>query len=209
MVLASTDAAVGDHRQGLINRQFQHLDVFALVGEAAAAADPHHGVIFGDEAVQFFRHRTGAHEGFEYFPDVVETIAGFLLDLGADSFLRRRIVEHAGGNFDQEIVMAVDVGRKAELAHQHHGASGKVVRQQRCGIAAVIDFAGLRLPFAVAAAVVERDALQHVTASERTRSSLTRTRSEMVMAACLDLSGWLTPVEPFGKGHAFLIVIAE
>ena len=78
--------------------------------------------------------------------------------------------------------MAVEIGRTAELAHQHHGAVRKIVGQQRRGVAAVVDLAVLGLPYAVAAPEVEGHGLQHIVLWERTRSSLTRTRSEMLMA---------------------------
>ena len=61
--------------------------------------------------MNLLRHRAGAHEGRERLFDVVEAIANFLFSLGADSLFRRRIVEHAGGCLDHEIVMADDIGR--------------------------------------------------------------------------------------------------
>ena len=124
MVLASDDAAVGDHRERGIDRQFQHLDVLAFVGEAAAAADPHRGVILGDEEVQLLRDRTRAHEGFEYLAHVVQSIADFLFRLRANPLLGSLVVEHAGGGLDQEIVMTV----------QDRPAGGTVASAPRCGL---------------------------------------------------------------------------
>jgi hypothetical protein len=50
--------------------------------------------------------------------------------------------------------MAGEIGRQAELPRQHQRAACDIVRQQRRGMTAVENFALLRLPFAVAAAVV-------------------------------------------------------
>src|SRR6476646_11407500 len=86
------DAAVGDHGERLVYRQFQHLDILAFVGNAAAAADPHRWVIFADKEVQFFGDRSGAHEGFENFSNVPESIASLLFRLGANSSFRRLVV---------------------------------------------------------------------------------------------------------------------
>src|SRR3954451_14324258 len=77
--LGVEDAAVGDHGQRRIDRQFQYLDVLTLVREAAAAADPHIRLVFGDKEMLSFSDRTGTHKGFEYFLDLAEPIAGFLL----------------------------------------------------------------------------------------------------------------------------------
>ena len=89
---------------------------------AAAGADLHLGLVFGDEEMQLLGHRARAHEGLEHLADVVQAIAGFLLGLGADPVLGRFVVEQAGGGLDQEIVVAVDIGRIAELLDQHDGA---------------------------------------------------------------------------------------
>jgi hypothetical protein len=58
--------------------------------------------------------------------------------------------------------MAVDIGREAELARQQDRATLQVVQQRGRTVAAVIGFAGERLPAAVAAAVVEGGFLQDV-----------------------------------------------
>src|SRR5213079_1300701 len=50
-------AAVDDHGERLVDRQFQHLDVLALVGDATTAADLHRRFILGDKEVQLLRHR--------------------------------------------------------------------------------------------------------------------------------------------------------
>ena len=65
--------------------------------------------------MQLLGHRARAHEGLEHLVDVVQAIAGFLLSLGADRASGRFIVEQAGGGLDQQIVIAVDIGRIAEL----------------------------------------------------------------------------------------------
>ena len=158
--LGVDDAAVADHGERLIDRQFQHLDVLALVGDAAAAADLHLRIVFGDEEVQFFGDRAGAHEGFEYLPDFAEPVAGFLLGFRAHPHLRRGVVQQARGRLDQQIVIAVDIGRITELPHQHHGALREIIGQQRRGIAAVEGLAGLRLPLAVSPPPFEGGVLQ-------------------------------------------------
>src|SRR4051794_39835253 len=109
-----------------------------------------------------FSHRTGTHKGFEYFLDLAEPIAGFLLRLGADPHLGMLIVQNAGSGLDQEIVVAVDVSRITKLPHQHHATLIEIVKQYRGGVAAVIGLALHGLPFAVGAAPLERRALQRV-----------------------------------------------
>ena len=47
MVFASTMRPSGIIASADIHRQFQHLDVLAFLGEAAAAADAHRSFIFG------------------------------------------------------------------------------------------------------------------------------------------------------------------
>ena len=120
------------------------------------------GFIFGDEEVQLLGDRARAHEGLEHLAHVVQSIADFLFRLRANPLLGRLVVEHAGGGLDQEIVMAGKIGRQAELPRQHHGAACDIVRQQRRGMTAVENFALLRLPFAVAAAIVELDFVQPI-----------------------------------------------
>src|SRR3982751_6964493 len=58
--------------------------------------------------------------------------------------------------------MPAGIGRQAELPRQYHRAPCEIVRQQRRGMTAVENFALLRLPFAVAAPVVELDFVQPI-----------------------------------------------
>ena len=58
--------------------------------------------------------------------------------------------------------MAVDVGRKAELPHQHHRALREIVGQQRGAVAAVIGLASLRLPLAIGAPPLEGGGFQRI-----------------------------------------------
>ena len=99
------------------------------VGDAAAAADLHLRLVFGDKEMQFLGDRARAHEGFEYFSDFAEPIAGFLFRLGANPHFWRFVVQQARRRLDQEIVVAVDVGRVAKLPHQHHGALREIIGQ--------------------------------------------------------------------------------
>ncbi len=144
------------------DRQLQHLDILAFVGDAAAVAYFHARLVFGDEEVQLLGDRSRAHEGLEHLFDLAKTIAGFLFGLGADPLLGRFIVEQAGSRLDHEIVVAVDVSWIAKLPHQHHGALRPIIRQQRRAVAAVIGFAVLRLPLAVGPAVFERRGFEDV-----------------------------------------------
>ncbi len=63
------------------------------------------------------------------FSDLAEPVADFLFGLGADPNLGSCIVELSGSGLDQQIVVAVDVGGIAELAHQHHAALRQIVGQ--------------------------------------------------------------------------------
>src|SRR5258705_343543 len=81
--LGVRNAAVGDHGERLVDWQFQHLDILAFVGDATAAADPHRWVILADEEVQFFGDRSGTHEGFEHFSNVLKSIASLLFSVGS------------------------------------------------------------------------------------------------------------------------------
>ena len=120
------------------------------------------GAYFGDEKMQALGDRTGAHEGLHDLVDGADAVAGFLFDLGADALFRAGVVEQAGGRFDQETVVAVDEGGQAELARQHHAAARAVVQQDGGAVAAIVHFARLRLPAAVAPALFEAEFLQQV-----------------------------------------------
>ena len=112
--------------------------------------------------MQFLGDGAGAHEGLEHLSHVVQPVADFLFRLRANPFLRRLVVEHAGGGLDQQIVMAGEEGRQAELPRQHDGAADEIVRQQRRRMPAVEHLALLGLPLAVAATIVEFDLVQPV-----------------------------------------------
>ena len=60
--------------------------------------------------------------------------------------------------------MTGKIGRQAELSRQHDAAACDIVRQQRRGMTAVENFPLLRLPFPVAAAIVELDFVQPIMA---------------------------------------------
>ena len=51
--LSVDDFATLDHCKRFIHRQFQHLDIFAFVGEAAALTDFCHRIVVGDEKCSF------------------------------------------------------------------------------------------------------------------------------------------------------------
>src|SRR5438477_194230 len=81
----------------------------------AGGADAHRRLVFGHEEVDFFGNRTRAHEGFEDLFDIVQPVTRLFLCLQADAVLGRGVVEQAGGSLDQKIVVAIGVGRIAEL----------------------------------------------------------------------------------------------
>src|SRR5262249_37635230 len=65
-------------------------------------------------------------------------------------------------SFDQEVIIAVDIGRITKLPGQEDGALGEIVRQDGRAIAAVIGLTLLRLPLAIGAAPIERRGFQDV-----------------------------------------------
>ena len=119
-------------------------------------------IIFGDEEVQDFGDGAGAHEGLEDLADRAEAIAQLLLDLGADSHLGLGVVQQTGRRLDQQVVIAVQIGRQAELAHQQHGARRRIIGQKHRPIAPVVMLPLLGLPDAVAPFPVETGRLQHI-----------------------------------------------
>src|SRR5262249_10509576 len=82
--LAIDDLAPSDHAQRLGNRQFDALDVLALVTDSAAGARLGRRIVLGDEEVESLRHRARAHERIEDLAYGADAIAGFLLRLGAN-----------------------------------------------------------------------------------------------------------------------------
>ncbi len=160
--LAVRDLALLHHAHGLLQRQFQHFDVFALVGDAAAFAHARVGFVFGHEKMQPLRDRSGTHVSLVHLAHLLHAVARFLLHLGPDALFGTGAVEQASRRLDQKAVVAVAVGGKAELAYQHHAAPGTVVQQDGGAVAAVVGLARHGLPAAVAAAVVEGGLLQQI-----------------------------------------------
>ncbi|MNP35166.1 hypothetical protein D3C76_1284880 [compost metagenome] len=91
---------------------------------------------------------------------MVHAVAGFFLRFIADTVLGRRAIQQPRRHFDQQAIVAIDEHRQAELPGQHHDSFFAVVQQNRRAIATVIDLAGLALPLAVIALVIEADFLE-------------------------------------------------
>ena len=161
--LAILDRAIGNARQSFGQRHLDHLDVFALPLQAAAAADAVAGLVLGHEQVQLFRHRAWAHVRLEHLAGLAHAVAGFFLGLAADAGFGVVAVEQARAGLDQQTVSAaVEKGGQPELAREHHGAAARVEQQQRGAVAPVISLAAHRLPLAVAPAQRAGDLAQHV-----------------------------------------------
>ncbi|MNL63407.1 hypothetical protein D3C87_1875430 [compost metagenome] len=78
-------------------------------------------------------------------------IAGFFLRLGANTFLRRSVVQQTGGSLDQHAIVTVDEHRKAKLTRQHYRLRLPVEQQNGRAVTAIVGFATLPLPYAIAA----------------------------------------------------------
>src|SRR5260370_664321 len=103
----------------------------------------------GKKEVKLLGPGAGVGERSEFFPCRAEPITGLLFRLGADPQLRGLVIQQAGHSFDQEVVVAIGIGRKAKLPHQHHRALCQIVEQQRRGVAAIEEIAVLGLPLPV------------------------------------------------------------
>jgi hypothetical protein len=109
-------------------------------------------VVFRHEAVHALGQRARAHEGVEHPARLAHAKAHLLFGLGADAVFGRGRVQQAGRHLDQQLVVAVDEGGVAELAHQHHRAPLQVVQQDGGAVAVVGGFALHFLPAAVGCA---------------------------------------------------------
>lgn len=152
-----------DVGQCFVEWQFDDFGVLAFVGESCLGAVVGAGLVGAGVEVQFFGHGAGAHVGVEDVLQAAYFDAGLLRCLAAGAVLWTVFVEQTGGHFEQHPVdVAVDVGRVAELAHQHDRARVDVVEQHGRTITAVVGFAVLGGPAAVAVPVLETGAAQHV-----------------------------------------------
>ena len=112
--------------------------------------------------MQFFRHRARTHVGLEHRLHVVHAVTGFFFRFGTNAFLRCSTFQQPRRHFDQQTIVAVDEHRQAKLPGQDHGFLLAVVQENRRAIATVIDLAGLALPIAVVALIIEGDFPQQV-----------------------------------------------
>ncbi len=148
--------------QCLIEAPLEHFQFFGFLFQATTVADFGRGVVFSDKEVQFLRHRTGTHVRLKYFFHVVHAVTGFLLGFVTNALLGRGTFQQPGGHLDQQSIVAVDEHRQTELAGQHHRALFAVEQQNRRAVASVVYLAGLALPLAVVAVVIESDFLQQI-----------------------------------------------
>ncbi len=159
--LAVFNAAVGDHRHRFTERQFDHFDIFIF--NAAAGRAPLIVMVFGDKEVHDFSHAARRHVRFEDFLHLADLKTGLLHRFAARALLRRVGVQQAGAGLEQHAALvAVDVGRHAELIGQHHRALGAVVQQNGSAVATIVDLAHLLHRTAVFAFQIERVLVQHI-----------------------------------------------
>ena len=70
------------------------------------------------------------------------------------------LVEQPGTRFDKHCRLAGDPDGHAKLAEPEHAAVDRIIRKDRCAMAAIVDLPDLCLMPAVAAAIVDRVFLQ-------------------------------------------------
>ena len=121
--LGIDDAAVGDHGEGFGGIDLEHLDILAFMLGTATMRNAIGGRIFGNEAIEPLGDAAGAHIGREDEARPADAIAQFLFRLLADAGLGILLVEKPGARFDQQLAIARDPGRHAELADQEHASA--------------------------------------------------------------------------------------
>ena len=151
--LGIADPAVADHCHRRLEAEFDHVDVFALCGNAAAAAGkPVRRAVATEKEEQPLRHRAGTHEDVPKPLDLMQPETRLLFQLGPDPVFRGGLVEEPRRRLDQPIVAAVDESGKAELADQHDAPRHRIVGQDHRTVAAIVGLPRQTLPVSVATA---------------------------------------------------------
>ncbi len=159
--LTTQDVVKAIQSQNAHERQFDHFDIFIF--NAAAGRAPLIVMVFGDKEVHDFSHAARRHVRFEDFLHLADLKTGLLHRFAARALLRRVGVQQAGAGLEQHAALvAVDVGRHAELIGQHHRALGAVVQQNGSAVATIVDLAHLLHRTAVFAFQIERVLVQHI-----------------------------------------------
>src|SRR5271166_1428764 len=121
------DFAARDHRQSLVERRLQNLDILAFMLDAAAVPDLVGRRIFGDEEGELLAKSAGARIPLEQAARMAHSDASLFLRLMDDSRFRVEPLEAAGADLDHAVASLLEIGGQAELAHEDDGRTRRVV----------------------------------------------------------------------------------
>ena len=186
MVLASAIVAARDHRQRVGQRQLQHLDVLALVGDARRRRHAARAVVRRGEEVQALGHRPGRHVHLEQRHDRA--------DRARRSPRRPRAGSPPPGRSPSSSPAGASISIPSGWPFAYAGQrncrvsrtvpAARVAEQDHRAVAAVVGLAADPRPAPVAAAPVERRLAQDVPVVGQDLDRRRAARADLRFLAC-------------------------
>jgi hypothetical protein len=120
-------------------------------------------VIFGEEKMQFFRHRAGAHVRFENFCHRSQVIPSLFLALPTDRLFRLFILQEPGAGLNEHPIRAtVYKCGESKLSGEKNGLLFSVKKKNRGSVSSIVCFTADGLPGSIFPPEVESGLLEGV-----------------------------------------------